>query len=231
MRSRAFGASTLVWSTLLGFAAPAGATDSCPNGGNLVANCGFEAPGGVSGDTSSWTLGDGEELDPSSEQFHSGGFSARIAAADQGGGLSYAASMDTCVKGAEPGALYLFGAWRHLVGKGSLPTCTVSVEELGAPDPEGVEGCLGPLLENHSTPIEPTSESWEELVTKFQAHASILDIRFSVRCEVSEEAAAFHVHFDDLYLIPLDVVFHDDFEFAPDSCNWSASVGGSCEPN
>jgi hypothetical protein len=226
-------ATVLLCAALSSLSAPAAASDQCPNGGNLVSNCGIEAPGGISGDTSGWELLGGDELDNSSQFSHTGGFSAKIDAVDQGGGASFFAGMETCVRGVQPGALYLFGAWRHLTDAGSFVTCTVSVEELGAPAgdpaPEGDPACLGSTLDNYSQEIAPTNDTWQDVVSKFQAHESVLDIKLAVSCLVSTDAADFTVHLDDMFLIPLDVVFHDDFDFFTDSCNWSASVGGSCD--
>lgn len=220
--------SVAVLCVAVALAAPAVASDECPNGGNLVSNCGIEAPGGISGDLTGWELIAGDDFDPSSQFFHSGGFSADIDAALVG--ETYRATMRTCIRAVVPGEIYLFGAWRRLTGATASLTCTVALEERGASPLEGDPACLGSALAEYVTDLGPAEGSWELLLSKFVAHENVVDIAFALFCaDETAESADFQVNFDDAFLIPLGVVFLDDFEFFPDSCAWSASVGGGCE--
>jgi hypothetical protein len=221
-RLRLASSALLATVLLAAVAAPVAASDPCPNGGNRLANCGFEAPGGLSGDTSSWDDVVGDEFEDTSVFFHSGGFSARIDAAAPAG--AFETLIQTCAEGVVPEEIYLFGAWRLLVGADAAVTCAVAVEEHGASETP----CAGSLLEQYFAQ-SGSSADWEEMVSKFVANAAARDVLLLVSCVGDAQSPQFQLHVDDAYLIPLAVVFHDDFEFAPDSCAWSASVGGGCD--
>ena len=199
----------------LGPPRPAAASFQCPNGGNEVANCGFEV------DTTGWTKVMGDSLTRSSTRAHTGGFSGLVDAENLSS--SFFAELTTCVQDVAPSTGYLFGGWLYLVTTSGSVDCTITAEELGTSG----TACGGAPIETSDSPSFPSAGAWEEILSKFLSSATTEDVRLRIECRDVFEFLDFQVWFDDFHLIPFDTIFLDDFE-TQNTCVWSAALGGGC---
>ena len=202
------------------FAAAAEASQECPNGGNLIPNCGFEV-----NDTTFWEPFNG--VLATSTSFAHTGLASGVIGAEEGSPGQFGNGIEACIEDVPPSTEFEYGVWALFTTKGSLTGvgCVVSIAEYDA------DGCTGFTFNESNGSGGAGLEIFEEVRGQkgFTTGASPGSIGIGVGCGIGDAAEDFELYLDDFFLIPALTVFKNGFE-SGNNCDWSDRVGGGCPP-
>jgi hypothetical protein len=203
-------------------ASAADASLQCPNGGNLIPNCGFETA-----DTSFWTLNTAGSF-VTSTSFAKDGLASGVASAQNTFGDTWLVSLEACIEDVAPSTSYEYGAWVRAANTGSAllgVSCIVSVFEAAA----AANPCGGSIIGESNGGGNAPFDAFEENVGSgsYVTGAGASDIGIGIGCSREVFDGSFDLYIDDFYLIPTLTVFKNGFA-SGDTCEWDASVGGGC---
>lgn len=200
---------------VLGAPGTALASPECPNGGNLLPNCGFEV------DDSGWDFSTGDTFIRSTLEAHTGLFSLEVDAEDFG--VGHGALIEKCLEGGSPNTPYEYGFWFKMVGNNlESSSCQMSLRVTTDHEFPCAGSYQGEVNETFEGIVDGTFQTVRQ---EFLSNAGV-DFEMGFNCSHSED---FVVYFDDLFVIFDDTVFADGFEDRDgDTCNWDDSVGGGC---
>lgn len=216
LRTRRRGWAALVAVAALGLAEAAQGSPECPNGGNLLSNCGFES------DATGWEFSSGDTFTRSGLETHTGLFSLEVDAVSNKVGSF--ALIETCVQNVSPNTPYEYGAWVKVVANELTAVgCSISILATGTSG----TACGGSFQDETNLTFDPLDGTFQTLRQEFRTTASTEDISVGFGCRTEDGAIDFVAYFDDLFLIFDATVFADGFELRTgDTCEWSFQSGG-----